>query len=98
MESKPFQFSMRRLFLAVALFCIAAWAVSRPVSDVDGLPISVLMIGAALAAATAAVGTLFGKSLDGLAVGFAVCTLVGILTCGLLLFVLKSPFILVPSP
>lgn len=58
---KPFQFSMRRMFVAMVLFCFAAWLLSfafRPFgNDSGGFDRPVEFVGA-LACAIAGVGTI----------------------------------------
>jgi hypothetical protein len=66
--SKPFQFSMRRLFIAVALFSVFAWSVARLPGLSDDAAVVIGVIGAM--SFGLAVQTIF-KRRDGLVYFFA---------------------------
>ena len=75
--SKPFQFSMRRMFLVVTWLCIAAWGFSTGVNSPYEAnwvlwPISFVAAGAGL-------GAIAGKSLSGAAWGLLLAILIGLL-------------------
>ena len=58
---KPFQFSMRRMFVAFVLWAIAAWLISIPIRNYMGFEKVAPIVCLAAAVAGAGAGTLLGK-------------------------------------
>jgi hypothetical protein len=76
--SKPFQFSMRRMFLVVTWLCVAAWSFSRNADDpYHSIPLLWFLF---FISAGTGVGAIAGKSFDRALWGFLVAILVGLLT------------------
>jgi hypothetical protein len=67
--TKPFQFSMRRMFGAVACFCVLAWSLSRlkGVYFIDWLDL--LSLAAACISVGGGIGIICGKPVMGVAYG-----------------------------
>ena len=66
--SKPFQFSMQRMFLATIFFCLAAWCFSalvRFATQGDAGPAQLSLLGLFVFVG-AAVGTISGRPLAGI--------------------------------
>jgi hypothetical protein len=76
--SKPFQFSMRRLFSATALFCVSMGLLAATPRVESGIVHLACFFGGFVAFGTA-VGTMFGRPLAG-----AVVTLAGLAAVALL--------------
>jgi lipoprotein signal peptidase len=68
--SQPFQFSMRRMFVSVAMICLAAWIIAIAVAFqlVNGC----LYLAGAGTLIGAAIGNLRGKAINGAVAGFVV--------------------------
>ncbi len=70
--STPFQFSISRMLVAVSLFCVAASAVSLEINANIRDSIPAVIVATAGALFGAGIGTLFGKTIAGAAVGFVI--------------------------